>query len=148
MTRLKLLVTTVLPRFFSVAGLFLSFHVIKRWRSNKDCWHFRRRWKWTMWQKRLVWFSVVMWGFLLVLGFFCITIKLGNIKGITNTRTYPPFLCSWIGFNFNMFLSYVFPVLFFSYFGKLFSAFSDYLCWTWDSGSLMIFLLVFIFLVF
>lgn len=33
-------------------------------------------------------------GFFVGLGFFCITIKLGNIKGITNTRTYPPFLCS------------------------------------------------------
>lgn len=33
-------------------------------------------------------------GFFVDLGVFSTTIKLRNIKGITNTITYPPFLCS------------------------------------------------------
>lgn len=46
------------------------------------------------------WFSflVVVWGVLLVWGFwvdfFFFNYKIKNIKGVTNTITYPPFLCS------------------------------------------------------
>ena len=83
--------------------------------------------------------------FLSVLFFFCMTIKLGTIKRITNSITYHSFLCSWIGINFNIFLSYLFHVLFSSYFAK----WSECLIWVFilnlRFGFIPYFFLAFIF---